>query len=63
MKLSVALEMGGRTVCEQLVVPGDTRADFRGAINNIAARLELSTYGPPGPVQEMTAEDKPAGHA
>jgi hypothetical protein len=25
----------------------------------MASRIELSTFGPPGPVEEMTLEDKP----
>ena len=62
MKLTVALEMGNRTVCEQIML-GETRQEFRDAISGLACRLELSTYGPPGPVDEMSAEDKPAGHA
>jgi hypothetical protein len=64
MKVMVAVEIGNRTVTEQHLVPGNTRKDWRAAISDIACRIELGTYGPPGPVDDMTAEDPPvAFHA
>lgn len=63
MKATVTLEMGGRTVVEQVVIPGVARKDWRAAISDIACRVELSTYGSPGPVPDMTAEDLPRSYA
>ena len=57
------LEIGGRTVSEAHIVAGNTRKDWRGTISDIACRIELSTFGPPGQVEEMTAEDPPANYA
>jgi hypothetical protein len=58
MKVTVALEVGDRVVVEQAVLP-DTRQGWRSAISNIACQVELSTFGPPGPVEAMTLEDGP----
>lgn len=62
MKVTVTVDMGNRTVVEQQLL-GDTRKDWRAAISDIACRIELSTYGAPGPVPEMTAEDRPRSYA
>jgi hypothetical protein len=62
MKLTVTLELPGRTQCEQVVV-GDTRQSFRDAMSTAAVRMELATFGPPGPVEEMTREDPPVHFA
>lgn len=63
IKMTVAVEMGGRTVVEQVQIPGHSRKDFRAVISDIACRLELSTYGQPGPVPEMSADDMPRSFA
>jgi hypothetical protein len=60
MKVTVAMEVGNRVVAEQLVFE-NTRQAFRDAIGEMACRMELATFGPPGPVQDMTAEDRPIG--
>jgi len=59
MRILVAAQIGGRNVTETVEVPNETRQAFRMAIGDIACRLELSTYGPPSPVEEMTMEDQP----
>jgi hypothetical protein len=46
MRITVALEIGERTVVEQLTTTEDFRGDYRGAIQQIAGRIELGTYGP-----------------
>lgn len=46
MKLTVALEIGKRTVVEQIETDEDFRGDFRRAITEAASRIELATYGP-----------------
>jgi len=63
MKVAVCLEIGGRTVTEVHTIPGTARKDWRATISDIACRIELGTFGPPGPVEEMTAEDNPANYA
>lgn len=63
MKLTVTLEMGGRSVVEQVVIPGTTRRDWRAAISDVACRMELSTYGQPGQVFEMAQDDQPRSFA
>lgn len=63
MKVTVTIEMGGRTVCEQQLVPGTARKDWRATISDMACRLELGTYGAPGSVPDMTAEDQPRSYA
>jgi len=63
MKLTVTVEMGGRTACEVVMIPGNARKDWRAAISDVACRIELGTYGPPGPVPDMTAEDQPRSYA
>ena len=63
MKVTVLLEMGGRTVSEQHLIAGNSRKDWRAAISDIACRIELGTYGPPGPVEAMTQEDGPANYS
>jgi hypothetical protein len=60
MKMTVVLENGNRTVVEQLML-GETRKDFRAAISDMACRIELATFGPPGPVEAMTLEDIQVG--
>jgi hypothetical protein len=59
MKATVALEIGNRQVVEQLAVDADNRQTFRNMMSEMACRIELATFGPQGPVAEMTAEDKP----
>jgi hypothetical protein len=61
VQITVAVQFGNRTAVEQLMVPGESRQDWRNAINSLAARIELSTFGPAGPVEAMAAEDKPLG--
>jgi hypothetical protein len=63
MKVVVLLEIGGRTVSEQHIVAGNSRKDWRATISDIACRIELGTYGPPGSVAEMANEDPPASYA
>lgn len=46
MKLTVIVEIGSRTVVEQLTTQEDFRGDFRNAITECASRVELSTFGP-----------------
>ena len=59
MRVTVMLEMGTRTATEQHTLSSTARKDWRQAIGDIACRMELATYGPPGMVEEMTAEDQP----
>jgi hypothetical protein len=47
VKLTIALEIGNRTVAEQVVTSEDFRGDFRTALSACGGRIELSTYGPP----------------
>ena len=63
MKVTVAVEIGGRTVVESVTIPEHQRMHFRGIMSDIACRLELSTYGPPNAVPEMAAEDMPRSYA
>jgi hypothetical protein len=46
MKVTVTVEIGKRTVTEQLVTEEDHRGDFRQAIREAFSRVELSTFGP-----------------
>jgi hypothetical protein len=59
MKLMVTVQVGNRQMIEILDDIPDSRHGWRDAINEMASRIELSTFGPPGPVEEMTLEDKP----
>ena len=46
MKITVVMEMGGRTVVEQITTQEDFRGDYRAAVGECATRIELGTYGP-----------------
>jgi hypothetical protein len=46
MKVTVIVEIGKRTVTEQLVTEEDHRGDYRQAISECISRAELSTFGP-----------------
>lgn len=46
MRITVVVEIGGRTVMEQLTTSEDFRGDYRAAISEAVTRIELSTYGP-----------------
>lgn len=46
MKITVHVEIGNRTVTETLVTTEDFRGDYRRAITEMSARVELSTFGP-----------------
>lgn len=46
MKVAVIVEIGGRTVMEQLTTAEDFRGDYRAAVGECASRIELATYGP-----------------
>lgn len=59
MKVSVALEVGNDRVAVEQKMFADTRSGFRDAMSEIACRMELATFGPPNPVEEMAAEDRP----
>jgi hypothetical protein len=54
MIVTVTVQIGARTVAEQITTPEDFRGDYRNAIGECASRVELSTFGP-----QLTAE----GHA
>jgi hypothetical protein len=56
----VALELPNRVAVEQMMFD-DTRQGFRNAMTEVACRMELATFGPPNPVAEMAAEDRPVG--
>jgi hypothetical protein len=61
MKVVIAVEVDGRTITEQRMVNIENRGAFRTIIGDMACRMELSTYGPPGVVAEMAGEDQPIG--
>jgi hypothetical protein len=46
MKVTVLVELGERTVVEQITTKEDFRGDYRRAISECASRVELSTFGP-----------------
>jgi hypothetical protein len=46
MKITVVVELGTRTVVEQILTPEDFRGDYRAAITEAVTRIELSTFGP-----------------
>jgi hypothetical protein len=46
VKVTVAVEIGDRTVAEQIVTQEDFRGDYRAAVGECATRIELATYGP-----------------
>ena len=58
MRITTTVEVGNRVVVERVTAP-DTRKGWRDAANEMICRLELSTFGPPGPVDAMTNEDRP----
>jgi hypothetical protein len=58
MQVTVALQIGGRTVVEQAQVV-ETRGGWRLAMTDIACRIEMATFGPPCPVEEMAMEERP----
>lgn len=59
MKIMVHLEVGNRTVTEQVCTDSMTRQEWRNNIAEIASRIELSTYGPPAVVDEFSTNDQP----
>jgi hypothetical protein len=46
MKVIVAVELGDRTVTEQLITAENFRGDYRNAVTECAGRVELATFGP-----------------
>ena len=46
MKITVVVEMGDRTVVEQVTTQEDYRGDYRAAVRECVTRIELGTYGP-----------------
>jgi hypothetical protein len=46
MKITVAVEIGDRTVAEQITTKEDFRGDYRSAVTECVTRIELSTFGP-----------------
>ena len=46
MKVTVLVEIGERTVVEQLITSENLRGDYRQAVAECASRVELSTFGP-----------------
>jgi hypothetical protein len=46
MKVTVIVEIGERTVVEQITRKESFRGDYRSAIAECAGRVELSTFGP-----------------
>jgi hypothetical protein len=46
VKITVAVEIGDRTVCEQVLTKEDFRGDYRAAVTECVTRIELSTFGP-----------------
>jgi hypothetical protein len=46
MIVTVTMQIGTRTVAEQVTTPEDFRGDYRTAITECASRIELATYGP-----------------
>jgi hypothetical protein len=46
VKITVAVEIGERTVVEQMTTKEDFRGDYRAAITEAVTRIELSTFGP-----------------
>jgi hypothetical protein len=46
VKITVVVEIGERTVVEQVTTKEDFRGDYRTAITEAVTRIELSTFGP-----------------
>jgi hypothetical protein len=46
VKVTVIVEIGNRTVTEQLTTEADYRGDYREAASECVSRVELSTFGP-----------------
>jgi hypothetical protein len=46
VKITVAVEIGKRTVIEHTETTEDYRGDYREAVSEIISRIELGTYGP-----------------
>lgn len=46
MKVMVGVEIGDRTVTETIITTEDFRGDYRNAVGECMARIELATYGP-----------------
>jgi hypothetical protein len=46
VKVTVTVEIENRTVTEQIITEENYRGDYREAIGECIARVELSTFGP-----------------
>jgi hypothetical protein len=59
MKAMVTVQIGTRQVMEVREDVPETRQAWRELMSDLCCRIEIATFGPPGPVEEMTLEDRP----